>query len=515
MSNDKKPGGKIRQSQVSALNAAVVWASRILLMIPQLILVPFMISRIGKAGFGVYALVWSVLVSIDRITMSLQSGVVKYGAGYYARGRLEQINKLVSTSFVYSAALAALACTGTILATFFCRDETGEIIDSLLVIGVSALLIVPIAPYSAVVHCRQRHYITAVIETVLRYLGLAAVLVWFVTVEPSIQAVVIIMSLTLLLSRIAQVPVAHKLVPGLHNRLRLFDLKTFRLMASFGAVTVFIAVCLSINTAGIRWLMKSLESESFVAELAIMLMPCVFLSQITNAATITVMPATSAYEALDDRRKLREFLIRGTRYTTVIVLAAVIVARLLMRDFLRIWVGPEYESLARYAILLFVGASLMESTSPGHHMLKGLGRLRMAVSIYVIGLVLVPFSVIPVVFVKWGNPHVAVVSGLVAGYLVCGFLQVLCVVRAVNTNVRSFFMRAYMQPLLVGVVVLSAVFFPVYYELIQGFMGRIIVSVAAVSALFGSFYVLFASKMEKKQVKRLVRSVFGSKKKDD
>ena len=77
-----------------------MWATQVLQLVPQLIIVPYLIGTIGDAGYGVYALVWSLMMSIEQLQSSLQQGVVKYSAGYLAQGRVDDVNRIVSSSFV-------------------------------------------------------------------------------------------------------------------------------------------------------------------------------------------------------------------------------------------------------------------------------------------------------------------------------------------------------------------------------------------------------------------------------
>jgi hypothetical protein len=54
----------MRQSHLIFSNAIIIWVARVLLLVPQLIMVPFLIHRIGDVGYGVYALTWSLMISI-------------------------------------------------------------------------------------------------------------------------------------------------------------------------------------------------------------------------------------------------------------------------------------------------------------------------------------------------------------------------------------------------------------------------------------------------------------------
>jgi O-antigen/teichoic acid export membrane protein len=309
----------------------------------------------------------------------------------------------------------------------------------------------------------------------------------------------------LFLSKLVQVPYAYRFVPGLRNRLRLFDEKSFRIIAKFGVGIVLVSLSLAINSTGIRWIMNALTSKNFVAHLAIILMPTTLLSQIIRAVTITIMPATSAYEARGKHKMLQELLIRSMRYTMILVLAGILTAVLLMRNILTVWVGPEYEFLTPYAIVLFTSVSFMLSTNTAHHMLKGLGKLRAVALIYFIGLVIVPIGLILTVFNIWGNPYFAVTAGLAAGHVVCGFLQMRFCARAVGADLLRIFLRVYAQPLIVAMPVIFVTSGIRYIGVLNSLIGRIGVSFLAVLFFFIGIYAFVASEAERQQVRELFR----------
>lgn len=493
------------QSHLILSNAIIMWASQILLLFPQFIFVPYLIGTIGEAGYGIYVLVWSLMMSIEQLERSLQSGVVKYSAGFLAQGRMDQVNGVVSSSFVYSILLAVLACTGTLVAAAFYKAPSNQIAPALVVVGIMLLFSVPLTPYIAVIQSRQRYYVGAIATTISKYVSLIAVVSWFRTMGPSVEALIVIMAGMAFITKFAQMPIAYRLVPGLHNRPSLFNKANFRLIASFGLSTVLASLCLAANSTGVRWLMDSLASTSFVTHLAIMLMPGLLLSQIVGAMTITAMPATSSYEATGDQQMIRELLIRGMRYTTILVLAGLILASLLMRNLLLVWVGPNYVFLAPYALVLFASGAFMQSTSIAHHMLKGLGKLRVVVFIYFVGLAIVPVGLILVVFQIWGNPYVAAIAGLVAGQLVCGCLQIRFCTKAVHADLREVIKRVYAQSLVVAAIVSLVVHSIQAISKSDSLIGDVCVSVLAMLLFFSGCYLFIATSPEQHKVKELMQ----------
>jgi len=90
----------MRQSHLIISNTVVMWGSRVLLLVPQLILVPYLIGTIGEAGYGIYALIWPLMMSIDQLEITLQQGVVKYSAALLAQNEINKVNQIVSSSFI-------------------------------------------------------------------------------------------------------------------------------------------------------------------------------------------------------------------------------------------------------------------------------------------------------------------------------------------------------------------------------------------------------------------------------
>ncbi len=495
----------MRQSRLIFSNAVVMWAAQILRLIPQLILVPFLIRTIGETGYGDYTLVWSLMTSIEALHRSLQSGVVKYGAAFLARDEMKKVNQVVSSSFVYSLLLGVVTCLGILLVSFFYSRSSSQLGTSLIVVSLMVLFIFPLTPFTAVIQSRQRYYIGAIAETLWKYLSLLAVFIWFKVSSPSLLSLIIIMAGLLFFSRLGQVPFAYRLVPGLRNRLKFFDRKTFLLIASFGGLTVLISASLAVNSTGVRWLMGQLISSNFVAHLAIMLMPGTLLSQIIQAITITIMPATSAYEAKGDQQALQKILKSGIRYTNIILIAGFPAAGLLMRHLLVLWVGQEYAFLTPYTLILFLGTSCMLSTSTAHQMLKGMDEQKKVLGIYIIGLILVPLGLILFIQTILGDPYIAVSLGLAMGYFLCGFFHLYFGAKVLNYNLKELLVKCYGETLLPVLII-----YPIAYWLAnhyQGLIATLFLSIITVIVYLSVFYFVFTTKNERKQGMDILLSI--------
>ena len=185
-------------------------------------------------------------------------------------------------------------------------------------------------------------------------------------------------------------------------------------------------------------------------------------------------------------------------------LAALLIAVLLMRNVLNMWVGAEYVFLTPYALLLFAGHSFMLSTSAGHHMLKGLGWLWSTVFISMMGLVVVPIGLMWGVFSSRHNPYLAATAGLVAGNVVYGYLQIMFSSKAVHASLRRILLRVYVQPLVVAAATALVAFGLAIVFGFDSFLARALMSVLAVLLLFGGCYALITTIDERRQIKAYI-----------
>jgi O-antigen/teichoic acid export membrane protein len=99
--------------------------------------------------------------------------------------------------------------------------------------------------------------------------------------------------------------------------------------------------------------------------------------QLQGTLVGTVMPAAAAYIATDDRERLRELLVRGTRYVMLVTLPLTVTFMVLAGPILYVWLGPRFEP-ASSAMTLLVGYWLIGAGSAvGGAMLVAAGRARL------------------------------------------------------------------------------------------------------------------------------------------
>ncbi len=496
------------RSRLVIPNTIIIWLCQLFALGPQLVVVPYLLSTLGESGFGVYTVIWSLITAIDRFERSLQSGVVKYGAEHLGKNTLSPISSILSCGFWCAVLVGAVATTAILLATSFTEHLIPGIRPPLLVVAATVFLISPTAPFLALIHSRQHYYITAVADLLAQYAALSTILALFFFFKPSPTIAVIAMSTTLLVSRLAQLPCTYFLIPGLTRHFLSLDRRTLRAIISFGSATVLLAGCGIANASGMKWLLTVLISTTFVAHLGIALTPSLLLSRLASALTVTLMPASSDCHARRDLPALQRLLLSGIRNSTHFVLTGNLLAIPLIPLAFEIWVGREYRFLAPYAIGLLLGHSFFLSTSPAHHIMKGLGRLRETVLIHFTVLVAIPVLVFTLLHRVGTDPYLAVTLSLTSGHCIGSFLNLARGANATGLRLTTLLNRAYVQPLVPALLSTGPSLIIANLKT-ETPLGIILAALSSVAFFEATWCLAIASLEEKQRIRRLAKATFS------
>jgi len=90
------------------INIAWSWLSVAALLLSGIFFTRILILSLGKERFGIWTVAVSLVEYFWMIDLGFRPATVKFSAEFYALGRLDDLNRLVSTALAYSATAAAL-----------------------------------------------------------------------------------------------------------------------------------------------------------------------------------------------------------------------------------------------------------------------------------------------------------------------------------------------------------------------------------------------------------------------
>lgn len=147
--------------------------------------------------------------------------------------------------------------------------------------------------------------------------------------------------------------------------------------------------------------------------------------QLQGTLVLTVMPAAAAYLAADDRERLRDLLVRGTRYVMLATLPFTVTFMVLAGPILYVWLGPRFEA-ASSAMTILVGYwTIGAASAVGGAMLVGAGRARL-IAIFISCVAVVSLAVSLLLTPPFGLDGVVLGTSLPNGVAVPIILWVYC-----------------------------------------------------------------------------------------
>ena len=507
----------MKQSHRLIHNTCIIWIARLFRYIPELFLLPFVLKRVGDESYGVYVLAWSILIALERIHEPVTSAVIKYNAGYIARGDFRSVNSILSSAFNISVIIAVVSALGIMGTALLFPDALGDspavnkmAVISLTVVSLVILTAFPITPHVGVMYALQRHDLFFILDTVAGYLKAAVTVLWFIFIGPSIAVLIIVSGLAFLFPRIIMAAVAGRTVPGIEIRQKYTDSKTCKTIFSFGGILFLASLCYFVNFAGMKWLMGVIITAGFVAHMEIMLIPSRVLGQISHGMTLTVMPVASRLNSLNDSERLNELFIRGSRYITILIISEMIAASLLVKPVLLLWMGKEYMFLYKYLFVYFCFNATHTAGFCANQILRGKGELKAVFINSFIGQAMMPVLVTFLYYCFSRDAYWSVTVGLSSGALIYGLVQIFTCRYILKTPLPRLLKRSFIQPLVPGVPVFFAGIFLSRYWEHAGILFLIPFAILLLIIFMVIFYLFFSTSDEKKLA---VQFVSGLRKK--
>jgi O-antigen/teichoic acid export membrane protein len=417
----------------------------------------------GKDPFGVLTLALAFSVSAGYLTIAdlgLQSGVSRFIADADGRGQRERIGEVVSsalavlvaTAIVAFAILLTLSVIGTHIFTVGDQALQNDLRVLFMLFAAEALFGLPGLAFLGVLQGLQRFGWVKLIDLSRQILYTVLALIVLITHHDIIWFGAAMVTGTAF-AAIGYFVAARLLCPEMHVSPRLVHRDALRPLARFSG-WVFIA---RIN--GVIWS----QMDTIILQVVIgvsVLAGYSFAARLQSAVSYplsltaaAVVPAAANLLALESTGRLRELLVRGTRYTLALSLPVTIAALILARPLLIAWVGAKYASFSGPAQLFLTYQLVTCTATIASTMLVGMGRVRQVTKYVTLAVVI--NLIISIVLAKPLGVS-GVIIGTLVGYGISGPLYIRLILRELSMGLGEFVQRA-IVPILPWALLFAAV----------------------------------------------------------
>ncbi len=217
-----------------------------------------------------------------------------------------------------------------------------------------------------------------------------------------------------------------------------------------------------------------------------------------------VLPAAARYRAEDDSERLRELLLRGTRYAVAVIVPLALVLMVLAKPILEAWLGKKFDEAAPAMTLLVGYLIIYSNTAVGWNMLVAVGQIRLfalfAVSVAVLNVAL-SLALTPIFGLT------GVVLGTTIPYLLGFPVFLRLALPAFGVTIKEFAREVWLPAYSIALVIalgLVLLRFTVDLATIPASAGA---SVIGVMAYWSLYYVVWLQPNERLLVRSLARGL--------
>jgi O-antigen/teichoic acid export membrane protein len=478
-------------------------------MLSMLIVLRYVVSRLGTAQTGIYFLALSFTGYFGILDASLSPPLIKLVAEFKAKGADEDISSVFRAAFrVYVAggAIAAIVLwTASEAALFFLKipvELHGSASATLKIAAITALLTIPLTSFDHVLRGWQRYDLVSIVSLGVSVSSFAGQLLAakFGLGAPGLMATT---GACLLAGGLVSRSLARKKAPPI--ALRLGKVRTaWKRLASFAGVLFAISLTdlfiyhVDRVVAAVFAGIQAVTIYEYAASLH--KVP----RDIHTMVVAAITPAASELEAQGQRDRLVAMLVEASRYVVAIVVPVATAIVALSPAIARSWAPPE--ALAPIAIYVAYWI-LNANTGVIANVLVGIGKLRLLLA-YAYAIALSNLALSLILARKFG------VSGVVAGTTltyVIGFpFFMYFSLRATSTPINTYLRRVFWPTYpLAGVLGIFLFALSQPLKPAHNFVLVVAAGGAGVACFYGTFALLALDREERE---RFIRALpFGDR----
>ena len=428
------------------------WAGYLVTAIIGFRLSPFIVHSLGVTGYGVWTLVLSLTGYFGLLDLGIRSSVGRFVARYVALDDDDKTNSVVSTAFSILTAGSILALLATFIGMEFgfqhFRVEPQFLPAAklaFLIAGLTMASVLPLGIFSSVLVALERFDILSGV-TIIGETIKAALIVIFLKMGYGLVSIALIAFFISVTEYLVMAVFAKKLYPPLRISLRLVNRETLSGLFGFGIYRFLWIVANQLIFYSDSVVIGIFLSTGQITYFAIAGTLINYGRNVVSLLTDTFYPAATRMDAKQDLKGLRELLIVGTRISLLIALPLCLGLVFLGKQFISLWMGPEYSISWIYLAVLTIPQFTGMPQNVSALILAGMAKHKfLAYLILAEGLVNLILSIILIrrmglIGVAWGTaiPDVICTALIIPWYTL----------KVLEMGAREYFSRAFVRPLI-------------------------------------------------------------------
>ena len=364
------------------INAASIYAARAFEGLLQLVLLAFILSRVGRQYYAAAILILSIEGTIELARGGMQKATVKYIAEFKAKGDYDKANGVLASSSALQGAvgfLGLLVCLGIapyttgLLALPASMQFEAQWATILLGIGVAVSFF--ISPWYNSVAANERYDLLSIATVSGKLFRALLIFSLLLLNAPNLVSLVCAAVSGIIVERMICILFAKRISSFLKFKLSNISSKKLKTICSYSFFDFFHTLSGFFYIQGSLFIAAHLISLNAVAALGIIGNITSLLNMVMSQFALMLVPVASRLQAQGSYGMLSKMVTQGTNLT--VFSGGLIMACMVpwMEPFLAIWLGSSYMVLAPSCVILMSATFLVNSLTCIHNSLAGVGKV--------------------------------------------------------------------------------------------------------------------------------------------
>jgi|GEM_PF-1444626 O-antigen/teichoic acid export membrane protein len=365
-------------------NISSQWLALGAQLLISVLMTPFMVLRLGKAGYGIVALISGLVGYSGILYFGLGAAVVKFVAEHHAREDYDELNATCSTIFgVYLAFGAlcfvlALALLGPLPYLFkipVAHADDARIMLALM--GLGLLVQFPGSVYGGVLMGLERFDVMNKYNFVLLILRSAAVFT-VLLVRPTVVLVGAVTMASLIAEQAFAYVYAKRTLPRLQLSLARFERARLKVLFTFSGQSFLFTLSEKLINYTDEFVIAQARGPDAVTLYVIPLRLVDYARDALDKATLVLMPGVSATAARGDIAALQSLWRFGNKAVMCLVAPVALVFLMWGGHVLALWLGNESYGREGMPILFWLALAFIAQVAGrgiARPIFEGLGEL--------------------------------------------------------------------------------------------------------------------------------------------
>lgn len=353
------------------INAMSNWGSLATNILVGFLLTPYIITNVGKTGYGIWTLISSIIGYYGLLDLGVSSAIVRFVSLHLSQNNIKLLKQTISTTF-YFLSFLGLAIIGLSfglsvpIGKFFhvSPNQFGEFCSVIWLLGLSAGMGLPGNLFAAVLRGSE-HFVAVNSVTIAVTLLRALLTVLMLSLGFGLLGIAYCTIITSALSFVLNFLVCNRLIKNMSFGLADVNLPVLGTLLSYGTSTTVIVLADSL-----RFKMDTIVVGKMVGlpAVAVYSIAAILLNYMMAVIVIGIDVLRPRFVALDgkgEHDKLRQLFRKSLFISSVLSYGLGTLLVIFGPKFINLWVGPEFLEVVPVLWILVACSSVGLSQTPG------------------------------------------------------------------------------------------------------------------------------------------------------